>query len=129
MIIVDTSVWINYFNNTSNPQTDSLELLLGNRLLGTGDIILTEVLQGIRSDDEFDHVNSRLLSLVVVEMLNTQRAIRCAQRYRTLRKRGITIRRTIDLVIASYCIDEGHSLLFSDRDFLPFVKYLGLKAV
>lgn len=129
MIVVDTSVWIDYLNNVSTPQTETLDLLLGRDVLAIGDIILTEVLQGLRPDAQYSRVKQALLSFVVFEMFGVLRAIRCADRYRTLRKKGISIRRTADVIIASYCIDEGHTLLFSDKDFIPFVEHFGLKTI
>ncbi|TDI71572.1 MAG: PIN domain nuclease [Bacteroidetes bacterium] len=129
MIVVDTSVWIDYLNSVSTPQTETLDLLLGRDVLAIGDLILTEILQGLRPDAQFSRVKQVLLSFVVFEMFGVLRAIRCADRYRTLRKKGITIRRTVDVIIASYCIDEGHTLLFSDKDFIPFVEHFGLKTI
>ncbi len=129
MIVVDTSVWIDYLNNVSTPQTETLDLLLGRDVLAIGDLILTEVLQGLRPDSQFLRVKKVLLSFVVFEMFGVLRAIRCADRFRILRKKGITIRRTVDVIIASYCIDEGHTLLFSDKDFIPFVDHFGLKTI
>jgi predicted nucleic acid-binding protein len=129
MIIVDSGVWIDYFNGRTTPQTDTLDVLLSAETLGIGDIILTEVLQGFRSDSEYRSARKLLTALPIMEMLGLERAIRSADNFRSLRKRGITIRKTIDAVIATFCIDEGHSLLFSDSDFLPFVQYLGLHQV
>lgn len=129
MIIVDTSVWIDYFNAVRSSQTKVLDSRLGKELFGVGDLILTEVLQGFREDAEYRRVKNDLLSLEIISMFNSKRAIRCADRYRTLRKKGITIRRTVDVIIASYCIDEGHTLLFSDKDFIPFVEHFGLKTI
>jgi len=129
MIIVDSGVWIDYFNGLETPQTGQLDSLLGIVPLGIGDIILTEVLQGFRSDADYRTARRLLTALPVLEMLGPERALRSADNFRALRKRGITIRKTIDAVIATFCIDEGHALLFSDRDFLPFVDHLGLYQV
>lgn len=129
MIIVDTSVWIDYFNAVRSSQTKVLDSRLGKELFGVGDLILTEVLQGFREDAQYRRVKNDLLSLEIISMFSSKRAIRCADRYRTLRKKGITIRRTVDVIIASYCIDEGHTLLFSDKDFIPFVEHFGLKTI
>ncbi len=129
MIVVDTSVWIDYFNGRSTPQTETLDALLGVEPMGIGDVILAEVLQGFRSDDDFSTAKSLLTSLNVFEMLGVENALRCAEKYRQLRKRGITVRKTVDVIIATFCIMNHHALLYADRDFDPFVEHLGLKAV
>lgn len=129
MILVDSSVWIDYFNGRATPETDKLDTLLGEELLGIGDLILTEVLQGFRSDADYRTARRLLTALPMMGMLGSERALKSADNFRALRKRGITIRKTVDAVIATFCIEEGHSLLFSDGDFLPFVKHLGLQRV
>ena len=129
MVIVDSSVWIDYFNRNDTSQTDILQSLLGFEQLGLGDIILTEVLQGLRSDRDYHWTQRRLAAFHTYEMLGVQNAIQSVDNYRWLRKRGITIRRTTDVMIATFCIGEGHHLLFSDADFEPFVEHLGLVAV
>ena len=126
MIVVDSSVWVDYFNGQDTPQTAKLDALLGIEPLAIGDLILTEVLQGFRRDADFAKAKALLLSLTVLEMLGQDNAIRSAEHYRALRKRGITIRKTVDVIIATFCIVEGHSLLFSDKDFVPFVDQFGL---
>ena len=128
-IVVDTSIWIDFFNEHRTVQTETLDRLLGTDLLGTGDIILTEVLRGFKTDRGFRAAKQHLSSLFIFDMLGYENAIRSAENYRFLRKRGITIRATADVIIASFCIANGHSLLFSDSDFKPFVEYLGLIAV
>jgi len=90
---------------------------------------LVEVLQGFRREADYQTARSLLLSLTVFEMLGVSYALRSAENYRRLRRQGIPIRKTIDVIIATYCIEEGHALLFSDRDFLPFVEHLGLQMV
>jgi len=127
MILVDTSVWIDYFNGEVTGQTDTLDALLGTESLGIGDLILAEVLQGFRLDRDFRRAKELLTSLSLFEMLGVENAVRSAENYRVLRKRGITIRKTADVIIASFCIVEDHALLFSDRDFVPFVEELGLR--
>jgi hypothetical protein len=127
MILVDTSVWIDYFNGEVTGQTDTLDALLGTESLGIGDLILAEVLQGFRLDRDFRRAKELLTSLSLFEMLGVENAVRSAENYRVLRKRGITIRKTADVIIASFCIAEDHALLFSDRDFVPFVEELGLR--
>jgi predicted nucleic acid-binding protein len=129
MILVDSSVWIDYFNGNDTPQTLTLDNLLGVELLGIGDLILTEVLQGFRADADY-HTAKRLLnSLTAFNMLGYDVAVKSADNFRALRKQGVTIRKTIDVIIATFCIENGHSLLFSDKDFIPFVDYLGLGVV
>ena len=127
MILVDSSVWIDFFNGVPTPETDRLDALLGQDDVATGDLILVEVLQGIRNDPDFRAVKRALSEFPSFDLLGRERAARVAMRYRRLRRNGVTIRKTVDVVIASFCVDEGIRLLFSDRDFLPMVKYLGLK--
>lgn len=127
MVLVDASVWIDYFNGVPTPETDRLDALLGQDVVATGDLILVEVLQGIRNDSDFRAVKQALSEFPSFDLLGRERADRVAMRYRRLRRNGVTIRKPVDVVIASFCVDEGIRLLFSDRDFLPMVKYLGLK--
>jgi predicted nucleic acid-binding protein len=127
--VVDSSVWIDYFNGVASSETDQLDALLGVDPLAVGDVILAEVLQGFRSDADYKMAKSLMSSLIVVEMLGEANAIKCAENYRDLRKRGITVRKTIDVLIATYCIENKCSLLFQDKDFLPFVEHLGLLPV
>jgi predicted nucleic acid-binding protein len=129
MILVDTSVWIDFFNGRPSPQAQTLDSLLGVQPLGIGDLILTEVLQGFRSDSDYRAARRLLASLVPFEMLGMDLALKCADHFRALRRRGITIRKTADVIIATFCLENGHALLFSDRDFQPFVDHLGLQAV
>lgn len=129
MILVDSSVWIDYFNGLDTPQTNKLDTLLGIEPLGIGDIILTEVLQGFRTDKDYETAKRLLTSLTVFNMLGVELAVKSADNFRSLRKRGITVRKTVDAIIATFCIESKHSLLFSDKDFLPFVEHLGLRPV
>jgi predicted nucleic acid-binding protein len=129
MIIVDSSVWIDYFNGREIPEVAKLDSLLETELLGVGDLIITEVLQGFRQDKDYQTAKQLLTSLTVFEMLGAEMAIKSANNFRDLRKKGITVRKTIDVMIATFCIENGHELLFSDKDFAPFVEYLGLMAV
>lgn len=126
MIVIDSSVWIDYFNGITSPETDKLDALLGVEPLAVGDVILADVLQGFRSDTDYKTAKSLMSSLIVVEMLGEANAIKCADNYRALRKRGVTIRKTIDVFIATYCIEDKCPLLFQDQDFLPFVEHMGL---
>lgn len=128
MIIVDSSVWIDYFNGQQTIETEKLDRLLLEEQLLIGDLILTEILQGFRNDQDFDKALELLSDLDCVDMLGFRQAIRSATNYRLLRKRGIAIRKTSDTIIATYCIEYDNSLLFSDKDFDPFVEYLGLRS-
>ncbi len=129
MILIDFSVWIDYFNGRDTTQISKLDELLGMEFLGIGDLILTEVLQGFRADIDYCTAKRMLTSLTVFSMLGLEVAIKSADNLRALRKQGITIRKTVDVIIATFCIESGHSLLFSDKDFIPFVEHLGLNAV
>jgi len=129
MILVDSSVWIDYFNDQNTPQVNLLDQLLSTQPLATGDIILTEVLQGFRQDVDYETAKQLLTSLTMFNLLNIELAIKSSDNFRALRKRGITVRKTIDVIIAIFCIEENHALLFSDRDFIPFVQHLGLSSV
>lgn len=127
MIIVDSSVWIDYFTGKDTPEADKLDSLLGEELTATGDLMLAEVLQGFRTDKDYRQARKLLLSLTVVNMLDTKIALKSATNFRALRKKGITVRKTIDTIIATYCIENQLSLLHSDRDFQPFHQHLKLK--
>jgi predicted nucleic acid-binding protein len=129
LILVDTSVWIDYFNGTITPQTDILDNLLGHQPLAIGDLILTEVLQGFANERDFQRATQLLTSLTAVELGGQGIAIQAARNFRALRKLGVTVRKTIDTIIATHCIESGHDLLHSDRDFDPFAKHLGLRVV
>lgn len=128
MILVDSSVWIDYFRGTVTPQTDKLDALLGIEPIATGDLVLTEVLQGFSSDRDFKQAEKLMTSLVVVDLAGQAMAIQAAKNFRTLRSLGISVRKTIDTVIATRCIESGLPLLYSDRDFDPFVEHLGLRS-
>ncbi len=129
MIIVDSSVWIDYFTGKTTPQADKLDSLLGEQPIAIGDLILTEVLQGFRSDKDFRKARELLMSLNIVNILDTRIALKSAANVRALRKKGITVRKTIDTIIATYCIENKRPLLYSDRDFQPFHRHLKLKRV
>lgn len=126
MIMVDSSVWIDYFNGYETPETTKLDLWLGIQPISIGDIILTEVLQGFRNDSDYRIAKNLLTSLTIFDLLGENMAIKSAENYRQLRKQGITIRKTADVIIASFCIENNLPLLFSDKDFVPFVTYLNL---
>lgn len=128
MILVDSSVWIDFFRGTGTPETERLDALLGSELLVVGDLILAEVLQGFSSERDFNQARKLLTALDVVTLGGPDIAIQAARNFRTLRARGVTIRKTIDTLIATRCIESEYSLLFSDRDFEPFVEHLGLRS-
>lgn len=129
MVIVDSSVWIDYLNDTLNPQTDWLEDALGRRAVGLTNLILCEVLQGIRHARRFLFAERALLSLPVYDIAGTSIAIEAARNYHALQRRGITARKTIDCLIATFCIAEGFELLHRDRDFDHFERHLGLLVI
>ncbi|KAF2991673.1 PIN domain nuclease [Methylocystis sp. MJC1] len=128
MIFVDSSVWIDYFHGAETPQTERLERLLGEELIATGDLILTEVLQGFDRERDFAQAQKLLTSLTIVGLGGREIAISAAQNYRKLRAMGVTTRKTIDTIIATRCIESDLALLYSDRDFDPFVERLGLRS-
>lgn len=128
MILVDSSVWIDYFRGSITAQTEKLDQLLDREPLAIGDLILTEVLQGFTGERAFNEVRKMLLSLTVVEIGGAAIAVQAARNYRTLREFGVTTRKTIDTLIATRCIEDGHELLHSDQDFVPFAR-LGLRTV
>lgn len=126
MILADTSVWIDYLNGRITPQTDLLDDSLIAGTLAMGDLIFLEILQGIRDDKQFEQVKNKLSLLDQYTMFNPNHVIEYANNYKNLRKKGITIRKTNDVIIASFCIQENMPLLFVDRDFKPFIEHLGL---
>ena len=129
MILVDTSVWIDYFNGVDNQYTDALDLALEEGTVAIGDLIFLEILQGFKNDKDYNRAKVTLESLDQYEMFGHRMALKSAENYRTLRKKGITIRKTIDVIIATFCIENQIPLLFSDRDFILFTENLGLCAV
>jgi hypothetical protein len=129
MILVDSSVWIGYFRGTTTPKTERLDQLLGCEPLAIGDLILAEVLQGFVHDRAFDEARRMLASFDLVELGGEEVATQAARNFRTLRKLGVTARKTIDTVIATRCILSGYDLLHDDRDFDAFEKHLGLRVV
>jgi len=129
MLVVDTTVWIDYFNGRFTPETDYLDRILSEELILVGDLILAETLQGFRSDRDFKRAQTALEKFEQGNMVNGELALQSAKNYRVLRKKGITVRKTIDCLIATFCIAENHALLHCDSDFDGFEKYLGLRAV
>jgi predicted nucleic acid-binding protein len=129
MILVDSSVWIDYFRGTVTHHTNTLDRLLSTEPLAIGDLLLTEVLQGFNSERDFDRAKSFLLSLEQVQIGGTELAVQAARNFRTLRGLGVTVRKTIDVLIATRCLENDLYLLHSDRDFDAFEKHLGLRVV
>ncbi|MFT6578447.1 MAG: putative nucleic acid-binding protein [Zhongshania sp.] len=126
MILVDSSVWIDYFSGLDSPEADKLDNILGIRPVAIGDLILTEVLQGFRHDKDYKAAREVFEDITIFDMLGEKMAIKSAENFRALRKKGITVRKTADVIIATFCIDQKLPLLFSDKGFKPFVKHLGL---
>jgi predicted nucleic acid-binding protein len=129
VVIVDTTVWIDFFAGTVNPETEWLEREVTRQRLGVTDLILCEVLQGVRDAGEFAVVRDELLRLEVFEAGGAELAVQAAENYRQLRRKGFTVRKTIDCWIATFCLLSGNQLLHRDRDFYPFEKVLGLQVV
>ena len=128
MILVDTAVWIDYLNGSPTEYTDELDACLIKGTVVIGDLIFLEILQGFRNDREYGLAKKTLSTLEQYQMFNSSMALKSASNYRKLRKSGITIRSTIDVIIATFCIENKIPLLFSDKDFRPFVNKLGLKS-
>ena len=129
MILVDSSVWIDFFRGTPSRETDILDELLGQEPLLIGDLVLAEVLQGFSADRDFKHAYRLLGSLELIEIGGREIALQAARNFRSLRARGITVRKTIDTLIATRCIEAGINLLHDDRDFDPFTEHLGLNSI
>jgi len=129
MVIVDTTVWIEYLRGSETPETNWLEKHLTRQRLGLTDLILCEVLQGIENQAEFAQVRSELLKLEIFGTGGADLAILAAENYRELRRRGYTVRKTIDCLIATFCLQAKHELLHRDHDFDCFEKVLGLSVV
>jgi predicted nucleic acid-binding protein len=129
VVIVDTTVWIDYFQGVTNPETDWLHAQLDRQRLGLTDVILCEVLQGVRDEPAANDVERQLLKLEVFETGGVDLAREAARNCRTLRGRGRTVRKTIDCLIATFCIREQHLLLHRDRDFDPFETFLELSVI
>ena len=129
MILVDSSVWIDYFRGTKTEQTDLLDALLSSEPVAIGDLMLAEVLQGFSSERDFNQAKNVLLSLQQIEIGGTELAVQAARNFRTLRLHGVTVRKTIDALIATRCIESDLLLLHSDRDFDAFERYLGLRVL
>ena len=129
MIVVDTTVWIDFFRAKDTDQTMKLRRLIGRELILIGDIVLVEILQGVRDDAQAVRVERALRVHRVEPILSTALAPKVASNYRLLRAKGITVRKTIDMIIGTFCIEGGHALLHSDRDFDPMHEHLGLRTL
>jgi len=129
MILVDSSLWIDYFNGVENVQTDFLHEGLGAQTFAIGDLILVEVLQGFKTEKAFKQANHLFSELFYFDMLGREVAIEAASNYRLLRRRGFTIRKTMDVVIATFCIHHDFRLLHNDKDFGIVETQLGLEVI
>jgi len=129
MLLVDTSVWVDYFNGIENPQTDYLHENLDRTPILVGDLILAEILQGFRSESDFEKVRRVLGKFIQADMVGTELAVQSARNFRFLRQKGITVRKTIDSLIATFCIENDHQLLHNDSDFDGYEMHLGLQVV
>ena len=129
MVIIDTTVWVDYFRGVLNPETEWFNRELTRQRLGLTNLILCEVLQGIRDDDAFLQIGKELLKFEMFDTGGAELAFAAARNYRDLRSRGYTVRKTIDCLIATFCMEAGHSLLHRDRGFEPFQRVLGLNVV
>lgn len=127
MIFVDSSVWIDFFNGIESAETNRLDSLLGIEPVGLGDLVLIEVLQGFRHDSDYNTAKDLLTSLTIFELSGQRIAIKSADNFRFLRRKGMTVRKTIDVLIATFCIDNDLPLLHSDKDFEPFHQHLKLR--
>lgn len=129
MVVVDTSVWIDYFNGVDSWQASCLDRLLGERILAIGDLVLAELLQGFASDAEARQAMQLLEPLEFVEMAGREIAVESARNYRRLRLKGATVRKTMDMLIGTYCLANGHQLLHDDHDFDVMARHLGLRVL
>ena len=129
MLLVDSTVWIDYFNGRVNPHTDYLDRILNDQLILVGDLILAEVLQGFHSEAEFEQARQALERFTLVSLVSPELAVQSARNYRSLRQLGIPVRKIINCLIATYCIENEHSLLHTDSDFNGFEQHLGLNVI
>jgi len=129
VVIVDTTVWVDYLRGTHNPETEWLEIEADRKRLGLTDLILCEVLQGVRSDQELSQVRKELERFALFETGGEKLAIAATRNYRRIREEGLTVRKTIDCLIATFCMSNGHALLHRDRDFDAFEEILGLPVI
>ncbi len=129
MVIVDTTVWIDYFSGVQTPQTDWLDREIDRQRLGLTDLILCEVLQGVKDEEQAAETQRELMKFEVIPMSGIELDVAAAQNYRKLRAQGRTVRKTVDCLIATFCLTNGHALVHNDRDFDPFEQILGLRVI
>ena len=127
MILVDSSVWIDYFRSADTPQVALLDSLFGRTPIAVGELVALEVLQGVRDEKEFRLVKKVFDTFTHLDLCGYDLAVKASRNHRVLRAKGITIRKTIDTLIATRCIEEKHSLLHADHDFAPFANHFGLR--
>ena len=127
MVVVDTTVWIDYVRGVDSPYTNALDRELLHNQVITGDLLITEFLQGFHNDRDFEAAKEIINSLIYFDMLGKDIALKSAANFRFLRKKGITVRKTADIIIGTFCIEHDLSLLHNDRDFDPLEKHLGLR--
>jgi predicted nucleic acid-binding protein len=128
VILVDTSVWVDYFNGVASPPAEQLDRLLGEEFILLGDLVLTEILQGFSSERAAAAALEKLRAFTFVSMVGWEIAVKAAENYRVLRRKGVTVRKTVDLWIGTFCIEYGCRLLHNDRDFQPMVEHVCLIA-
>lgn len=126
MVLVDTSVWTNYFQGIYSIQGDRLDILLDSERVATGDLIITELMQGFRTKRQVADAQQIISRLEYFNLVGKDIAIKAAENYRFLRKKGVTIRKAIDVIIGTFCIENRIKLLHSDHDFEPMIEYLDL---
>ncbi|HBA84005.1 MAG TPA: VapC toxin family PIN domain ribonuclease [Verrucomicrobia bacterium] len=129
MVIVDTSAWIEFFQNANSEVAQKVDQALEQDLIGIGDLIYCEVMQGLYHAEQQDRISKLLLSLPQFEMVGFQIAAKSASNYRRLRTKGVTIRKTIDVLIGTFCAENGHHLIHNDRDFDLMASHIGLKVL
>jgi predicted nucleic acid-binding protein len=127
MIVADTSAWIDYVRGIEAPHTNLLDYELDHNRIITGDLIITEFLQGFRRDKDYQAAKEIMESLEYHDFVGKEIALQSAQNFRILQRNGVTVRKTIDVIIATFCIENGFELLHNDRDFDPMEKLLGLQ--
>ena len=129
MVIVDTTVWIDYLNGVQTPQTEWLDAQIEKQRFGLTELILCEILRGVKDEEQAAETLHELLKFEVIPASGVELAVTSAQNYRYLRSSGRTVRKTVDCLIATFCLVNGHALLHNDRDFDPFEETLGLRVV
>jgi len=129
MVIVDSTVWIDFLAARASPETLFVKKEFTRRKIGLTDLILCEVLQGLRDEASFERIRLLLTMLPMLDTGGAELAVASARNYRALQAKGITVRKTIDCLIATFCIEQGHALLHRDRDFDPFEVHLGLRVI